>query len=80
MNILVLFLTLLLLSCASVSITERKQFIVLGDDILYPQAFKAYEDFKKKEKLIKEGNELATINKVTNNLKNAIKKCKIMSN
>ena len=73
MQIIVLFLTLLLLSCSSVSITERRQFIVLGDDILYPQAIKAYKEFKKKEKIITDGNELETIIKVTNNLKNAIK-------
>ena len=73
MKLIVLFLTLSLLSCSSVSITDRKQFIVLGDDILYPQAFKAYEDFKKKEKLITYGDELKTLNKVTNNLRNAIK-------
>ena len=36
----------ILLSCTTVSITERKQLIILGDDVIYPQAFKAYEDLK----------------------------------
>ena len=54
MKLLPLFIFLFLGSCTSVSITERKQLIILGDDIIYPQAFKAYDDFKK-NKLINEG-------------------------
>ena len=53
MKFLPLFIFLFLGSCTSVSITERKQLIIL-DDIIYPQAFKAYDDFKK-NKLITEG-------------------------
>ena len=49
MKFLPLFIFLFLGSCTSVSITERKQLIILGDDIIYPQAFKAYDDFKKKK-------------------------------
>ncbi len=67
--IFILFLT----SCSSVSITDRKQFIILGDDIIYPQAFKAYEEFKKNASLIEEGKELDLIKKVTEKLKYAIK-------
>jgi len=49
--------------------------MILGDDIIYPEAFKAYEGFKKKEKekLIEKSNELDQINQVTNKLKTAIK-------
>ena len=67
--IYVVFLT----ACTSVSITDRKQLIILGDDVIYPEAFKAYKDFKSKTKLIESGKEIDEINKVTNNLKTAIK-------
>ena len=60
-------------SCTSVSITDRKQLMILGDDVIYPEAFKAYKDFKSKTKLIESGKEIDKINKVTNNLKAAIK-------
>ena len=67
--IYIVFLT----ACTSVSITDRKQLIILGDDVIYPEAFKAYKDFKSKTKLIESGKEIDEINKVTNNLKTAIK-------
>ena len=67
--IFIAFLT----SCTSVAITDRKQLIILGDDVIYPEAFKAYKDFKSKTKLIESGQEIDKINKVTNNLKTAIK-------
>ncbi len=67
--IYIVFLT----ACTSVSITDRKQLMILGDDVIYPEAFKAYKDFKSKTKLIESGKEIDEINKVTNNLKNAIK-------
>ena len=67
--IYIVFLT----SCTSVSITDRKQLMILGDDVIYPEAFKAYKDFKSKTKLIESGKEIDEINKVTNNIKTAIK-------
>ena len=67
--IYIIFLT----SCNSVAITDRKQLIILGDDVIYPEAFKAYKDFKSKTKLIESGKEIDQINKVTSNLKTAIK-------
>ena len=67
--IYIVFLT----ACTSVSITDRKQLIILGDDVIYPEAFKAYKDFKSKTKLIESGKELDEINKVTNKLKTGIK-------
>ena len=67
--IYIVFLT----ACTSVSITDRKQLIILGDDVIYPEAFKAYKDFKSKTKLIESGKEIDEINRVTNNLKTAIK-------
>ena len=67
--IYIIFLT----SCTSVSITDRKQLMILGDDVIYPEAFKAYKNFKSKTKLIESGKEIDEINRVTNNLKTAIK-------
>ena len=67
--IYIIFLT----SCTSVSITDRKQLMILGDDVIYPEAFKAYENFKSKAKLIESGKEIDQINKVTSKLKTAIK-------
>ena len=67
--IYIVFLT----SCTSVFLTDRKQLMILGDDVIYPEAFKAYKDFKSKTKLIESGKELDEINKVTNKLKTAIK-------
>ena len=32
--------------------------MILGDDIIYPEAFKAYKDFKSKTKLIESGKEI----------------------
>ena len=71
-KIFTLFSVLFLLSCSTVSITERKQIMILGDDVIYPEAFKAYESFKKKAKLVDNSNQLDQINQVTENLKNAI--------
>ena len=68
-SIYIIFLT----CCTSVSITDRKQLMILGDDVIYPEAFKAYKDFKSKTKLIESGKEIHQINKVTSNLKTAIK-------
>ena len=39
--IYIIFLT----SCTSISITDRKQLMILGDDAIYPEA---YKDFKVK--------------------------------
>ena len=67
--IYIIFIT----SCTSVSITDRKQLMILGDDVIYPEAFKAYKNFKSKNKLIESGKEIDQINKVTSDLKSAIK-------
>ena len=71
-KIFALIYIILLTSCTTVSITDRKQLMILGDDVIYPEAFKAYKDFKSKTKLIESGKEIDQINKVTSNLKTAI--------
>jgi predicted Zn-dependent protease len=73
MKLLPLLIFVFLSACTSVSITERKQLIILGDDVIYPQAFKAYDDFKKKNKLIEEGADFNKIQEITENIKKAIK-------
>ena len=72
MKLLPLLIFVFLSACTSVSITERKQLIILGDDIIYPQAFKAYDDFKKRNKLIIEGKDFDKIQEITEDLKKAI--------
>ena len=57
----------------SVSITDRKQLIILGDDVIYPQAFKAFKNFKMNNKLISEGEDFDKIQEITENIKKAIK-------
>ena len=47
-KLIIICLTLIIVSCSSVSITDRKQLILLGDEIIYPEAFKAYATFKVK--------------------------------
>ncbi len=73
MRLLLSLIILFLSACTSVSITERKQLIILGDDVIYPQAFKAYDEFKKKNKLINSGDDFNKIQEVTENIKIAIK-------
>ena len=73
MKILPLFIIILLCSCTSVSITDRKQLIILGDDVIYPQAFKAFKNFKMNNKLISEGEDFDKIQEITDNIKKAIK-------
>ena len=73
MRLLLSLIILFLSACTSVSITERKQLIILGDDVIYPQAFKAYDEFKKKNKLINSGDDFNKIQEVTENIKRAIK-------
>ena len=73
MKYFVFFFSLLFISCTNVTLTDRKQLIILGDKTIYPQAFKAYEDFKKKNKIIKDGKDIESIKEVTENIKRAIK-------
>ena len=73
MKYLVFFFSLLFISCTNVTLTDRKQLIILGDTTIYPQAFKAYENFKKKNKLLKDGKDIENIKEVAENIKRAIK-------
>ncbi len=48
-------------SCATVPITERRQFTLYPESVVNRQAAKAYEDFKKKSKLISKGKDLNNV-------------------
>ena len=48
-------------SCGTVPITERKQLALYPESVINNQAAKAYEDFKKRIKLIKKGDDLEDV-------------------
>ena len=52
---------LLLNSCASVPITDRKQLRIIPESKLNAQASQIYEKIKEKEKLVTKGNDLKMI-------------------
>ena len=61
--------SLILPSCTTVPITERKQLSLFSETKMNAQAAKAYEEFKNKTKLITKGDDLDNIRKVVNVLK-----------
>ena len=65
--------SIILPSCSTVPITERKQLSIIPEATINRQAAQAYENFKSKTKLIENGKEIDQINKVTSDLKSAIK-------
>ncbi len=50
--------SLLLPSCSTVPITERKQLSIISESRINRQAAAAYENFRKKTKLITSGSQL----------------------
>ena len=64
--------SLALPSCSTVPITERKQLTIYSERKINMQASRAYEEFKKKSKLIKSGKEFNEIKKIGNNIENAV--------
>ncbi len=64
--------SLALPSCSTVPITERKQLTIYSERKINMQASRAYEEFKKKSKLINSGKELNEIKKIGNNIENAV--------
>ena len=53
--------SLLLPSCATVPITERKQLSIIPESRINAQAASAYEQFRRKTKLITSGSQLDEI-------------------
>ena len=56
--------SLLLPACSTVPITERKQLSIIPESRINNQAAAAYENFRQKTKLIKNGSQLKEIKKI----------------
>ena len=63
---------LILNSCASVPITDRKQLRIIPEAKLNAQASQIYEKIKEKEKLIKTGNDLKQIKDIGSRMEDSI--------
>ena len=64
----------LITSCSTVPITNRRQLKLIPEDKLNSQAAAIYEKVKKKEKLINDSSTLKEIKKIGNKMENAIDK------
>ena len=63
---------LLLNSCASVPITDRKQLRIIPEAKLNAQASQIYEKIKEKEKLVTKGNDLKMIKDIGKKMEDSI--------
>ena len=63
---------LLLNSCASVPITDRKQLRIIPEAKLNAQASQIYEKIKEKEKLVTKGNDLKMIKEIGKKMEDSI--------
>ena len=64
--------SLLLPSCTTVPITERKQLSIIPEAKINQQAANAYEQFRKKTKLITKGPQLNEVRKIGEKMQNAV--------
>lgn len=64
--------SLLLHSCSTVPITDRKQLSIISDVKINRQAAAAYEDFRRKSKLITTGKQLLEIREIGKRMENAV--------
>ncbi len=64
--------SLFLPSCTTVPITERKQLSMISDVKINRQAAAAYEDFRRKSKLITSGKQLTEIKEIGKRMENAV--------
>ena len=64
--------SLILPSCSTVPITERKQLSIISDARINKQAATAYEQFRKKSKLITSGPKLKQIRDIGKRMENAV--------
>ena len=60
-------------SCSTVPITERKQLSVIPEARINNQAAAAYEEFRRKSKLINKGSQLNEIKKIGGRIEKAVK-------
>ena len=59
-------------SCSNVPITDRKQLRIIPESKINAQAAQIYEKIKEKEKLIKDGSEIAKIKEIGKKMENSI--------
>ncbi len=64
--------SLILPSCSTVPITERKQLSLIPEAKINQQAAAAYEQFRKKTKLITKGSQLNEIKKIGKKIENSV--------
>ena len=64
--------SLILPSCSTVPITERKQLSIIPEYRINQQAAAAYENFRKKTKLITSGSKLEDIKKIGKKMEKAV--------
>ena len=64
--------SLILPSCTTVPITERKQLSLFSETKMNAQAAKVYEEFKSKTKLITKGDDLDNIRKVGKRIERSV--------
>ena len=64
--------SLVLPSCSTVPITERKQLSIIPESRINAQAEAAYEQFRSKTKLITSGSQLKEIRKIGKKMENAV--------
>ena len=64
--------SLLLPSCTTVPITERKQLSIIPEAKVNLQAAKAYENFRSKNKLINSGTQLNEIKEIGKRMENSV--------
>ncbi len=64
--------SILMPSCATVPITERKQLSLIPEATINRQAASAYENFRSKTKLITKGSQLSEIKEIGKKIENAV--------
>ena len=64
--------SILMPSCATVPITERKQLSLIPEATINRQAAAAYENFRSKTKLITTGSQLKEIREIGRKMENAV--------
>ena len=64
--------SLILPSCSTVPITERKQLSLIPEATINRQAAAAYENFRRKTKLITKGTQLKKIKEIGNKIENSV--------
>ena len=64
--------SIMLPSCSTVPITDRKQLTIIPESKINSQAAAAYEQFRTKAKIIKEGPKLEEVVKIGKKIESAV--------